>query len=214
MIMSFKTTGVALTAFSLLALGGAAGGAHAQAAEVPTKPPGVTRIGIVRPQVELGEQNDADAADGVRALFADYLQGPTIEVALLDARLPSQYAIEAEQADCDFVIVASLELKRSRLNAAFGKALENIAWRAPRLSSSSTTSVIVSSVLSSAADFASSIKAKDEVELAFRLSPLGAAAPIVEDTVKRRAKSDGEDLVTPAVESAAVAIGAAVAVRL
>jgi hypothetical protein len=209
--MSFKTTGVALAAFSLLSLCGAAGGAHAQAAEIATKQPGVTRIGIVLPQVELGEQA-ADAAEGVRALLADYLQGPTIDVALLDARLPSQYAIEAEQADCDFVFVASLELKRSRLNAALGKALEDFAWRAPRLSSSSTTSAIVSSVLS-AADFASLIKAKDEVVLAFRLSAVGAAEPIVEDTVKQRAKSDGEDLVTPAVESAAVAIGAAVVGR-
>jgi hypothetical protein len=148
MIMSFKTTGVALAAFSLLSLCGAAGGAHAQAAEAPAKQPGVTRVGIVRPQVELGEQAPAEAADSVRALLADYLKGPTIDVALLDARLPSQYAIEAEQADCDFVLVASLEIKRSRLGAVFGKALEDIARRAPRLSSSSTTSAIVSSVLS------------------------------------------------------------------
>jgi hypothetical protein len=209
MIMSFKTTGVALAAFSLLSLCGAA---HAQTAEASAKQPGVTRVGIVQPQVELGEQTPADAADGVRALLADYLRGPTIDVALLDARLPSQYAIEAVQADCDFVLVASLELKRSRLNAVVGKALNDLAWRAPRLSSSSATSAIVSSVLS-AADFASFIKAKDEVELVFRLTAVGAAKPIVEDTVKQRAKSDGEDLVTPAVESAAVAIGAAVVAR-
>jgi hypothetical protein len=210
--MRFTTTGIAVAAFGLLSLCGAVSGAQAQAAEAQAKQPGVARIGIVRPQVDLGEQSGADAADGVRALLADYLRGPTIEVALLEARLPSQYAIEAERAGCDFVLTASLGLKRSRLSGAFGKALQDLASRAPRLPSSSATSAIVSSVLSQA-DFASLTKAKDEVELAFRLSAVGAATPIVEDTVKQRAKSDGEDLVTPAVESAAVAIGAAVVRR-
>jgi hypothetical protein len=211
--MSFKTTGAALAVIGLLTLCSAAGGAHAQPAEAPAKQPGVTRIGIVRPHVELGAQNAADAADNVRALLADYLQGPTIEVALLDARLPSQYAIEAKQAGCDFVLVASLALERGRFNGALGKALDNIAWRAPHLSSSATTSVLVSSALYFAADFAGSIKAKDELELEFRLSAVGAAQPLLENSVKRRAKSDGEDLVTPAVESVAVEIGAAVVGR-
>lgn len=211
--MSVKTTRIALAAFSLLSLCGAGGGAHAQAAEIGPKRAGVARICIVRPQVELGEQNAADAADSVRALLADYLKGPTIQVASLEARLPAQYALEAEQSDCDFIVAASLELERRRLNAAVGRALENFAWRAPRLSSSSTTSAIVSSVLYSAADFASLVKAKDEVALTFRLNAPGAAQPLVEDTVKRRAKADGEDLVTPAVESAAVAIAAAISAQ-
>jgi hypothetical protein len=178
-------------------------------AQLPQKQAGVVRIGIVQPQVRMGSEASPDAADSVRRILAEYLQGPTIEVALLGARLASQYAIEAAQAECDFVLTLSVAHERGRMNEMLGKALDTLASRAP-VSSGDATSAILSGVVYSAADFAASTKAKDQLQLDYRLAVVGAAQPVLEDSEKRRAKSDGEDLLTPLVEAAAEAVGAAV----
>jgi hypothetical protein len=178
-------------------------------AQLPPKQAGVVRIGIVQPQLRMGSDGSPDVADSVRRILAEYLQGPTIEVALLGARLASQYAIEAAQAECDFVLTLSVTHERGRMNDMLGKALDTLAARAP-VSSGDATSAILTGVVYSAADFAASTKAKDQLQLDYRLAVVGAAQPVLEDTEKRRAKSDGEDLLTPLVEAAAEAVGAAV----
>jgi hypothetical protein len=61
-------------------------------------------------------------------------------------------------------------------------------------------------------DFATAVRTKDELTLTYRLE--GAdGAKLVEKTEKRKAESDGEDLLTPLVERAAEAIAAAVTMR-
>ena len=66
----------------------AAGAATAQEPlAVAAKSAGVVRIGIVKPQVTMGSDDGSNAADSVRLILADYLQGPTIEVVLLGSRL-------------------------------------------------------------------------------------------------------------------------------
>lgn len=178
-------------------------------AQLPPKQAGVVRIGIVQPQLRMGSEASPDAADSVRRILAEYLQGPTIEVALLGARLASQYAIEAAQAECDFVLTVSVTHERGRMNEVLGKALGSLATHAP-VSSGGAGSAILTGVVYSAADFAASIKAKDQLQLDYLLAAVGAAQPVLQDTEKRRAKSDGEDLLTPLVEAAAEAVGAAV----
>jgi hypothetical protein len=57
--------------------------------------------------------------------------------------------------------------------------------------------------------YASTFQAKDELSLTYRLeSPDGKA--LVEGKEKRKAKADGEDMLTPMVEKAAGAVAAAV----
>jgi hypothetical protein len=59
-------------------------------------------------------------------------------------------------------------------------------------------------------DFASSTKTKDELSLTYHLES-AAGKVLVDETEKRKAQSDGEDLLTPVVEKAAEAVAAAVA---
>jgi hypothetical protein len=179
---------------------------------VPAKAPGVVRIGVVRPQLEIHSAEPQSSAESVLLMLADYLQGPTIEIALLAARLPSQYAIEAAGAECDFVLTLSLTHRRGRMSEALGKTLETFAAHATQLPSGDLgSSAVMSQVLSSVGDLAASVKARDQMELVFRLVAAGSAAPVLDEAVKRRAKSDGEDLLTPLVQHAAQAIGAELA---
>jgi hypothetical protein len=55
------------------------------------------------------------------------------------------------------------------------------------------------------------VQARDELELEYRLEALGAAEPLLDGTVKRRATADGEDVLTPLIAQASEAIGAALA---
>ena len=95
---------------------------HAQDT-LPEKQAGVVRIGIVKPKVQVGADDAPQAADAVRNILAEYLQGPTIEVALLSARLSSQYSVEAKQADCDYVLSSSLTHRRGSQDSGLGTTL-------------------------------------------------------------------------------------------
>jgi hypothetical protein len=59
------------------------------------------------------------------------------------------------------------------------------------------------------ANIASNIKAKDEITLEYKLEAVGGAQPALSKTEKAKAKSDGEDVLTPLIERAAEAIVAA-----
>jgi hypothetical protein len=185
--------------------------AIAQDGAVPPKAPGVVRIGLVKPKVQMGSADAAQAAETVRGILADYLSGPTIEVALLNARLPSQVAEEARQADCDFTLTSSLMHRRGGEGGGIlGKALGNLGGSGYIPGGNAVQSMIVTGVVRTAADFASSIKAKDEMRLEFQLDSPGASKPALKQSTKARAAADGEDLLTPLVERAAEAVGAAV----
>jgi hypothetical protein len=90
-------------------------------AQAPPKQPGVVRIGIVQPQLRMGSESSPEAAKSVRQTLAAYLRGPTIEVALLGARLASQYAIEAARVECDFVLAVSVTHERRGMNDVLGR---------------------------------------------------------------------------------------------
>jgi len=175
---------------------------------LPTKAPGVVRIGLVQPRVQMAGAESTQAAETVRDVLAGYLQGPTIEVALLGARLPSQYTIEAKQAECDFVLATTLTHKPGKTGGG-SSALGGLANYIPHSGGADyARTAIANVVLQSAQDFASMIRARDDMQIVVRLESLAGGEPFAE-THKRRAKADGEDLLTPLVESAAESVGAA-----
>jgi hypothetical protein len=185
--------------------------AAAIAEGLPAKAAGVTRIGIVQPKVSMAGADSAQSSDAVRGILAQYLQGPTIEVALLGSRLHSQYLIEARQAECDFVLATTLT-HRSGSQAGAGRnalgALSNYAPYVPGADYAKTA--IATAVLQSAQDFAANIRARDDMQLDVRLESVGGKKPLLEKSTKRKAKSDGEDLLTPLAEGAAEAVGVAI----
>jgi len=59
------------------------------------------------------------------------------------------------------------------------------------------------------AQMASSIKAKDELILEYKLEATDGAGPSMAKAEKAKARADGEDVLTPLIEKAAEAVAAA-----
>jgi outer membrane lipoprotein SlyB len=99
----------------------------------------------------------------------------------------------------------------------FGKAIGNIAGSAagqiPGGGSATTgaaRSAAITGVYTTAA-IASTIKAKDELSLEYKLDSVEASKTVLSNTAKAKAKSDGEDVVTPIVETTSRTIVSTVA---
>jgi len=172
----------------------------------------VIRIGLIVPTVQMNAGNAAQAAEALRNTFASFLNGPTIEVVTLSARLPAQAIDEARQSQCDYVLSASMTVKKGGGSGMFGRAIGNIAGSAaghiPGGGSAATgaaRSAAITGVYTTAA-IANSIKAKDDVSLEYKLDHVATNKTSVANKDKAKANSDGEDVIAPLVQKAAQAI--------
>jgi len=161
---------------------------------------------------------DATAASAtVSGLFKSYLTGPSLSVVPLTARLASQAREEARAATCKFVLFVTAKSERHKseggLARVAGQAAQGAAWGASFEASTAAKRVASMSAVSAAraaTDMAATTKVHDELELSYRLeSETGTV--LKEGKTKQKAKSDGEDLLTPMVEHAAEEIAGVVA---
>jgi hypothetical protein len=180
---------------------------------LPAKPPGVVRVGVVMPKVQGSAGNAAQVADTARNLLADNLNGPTLEVLLLNSRSSAQSLQEARLGDCDYVVFSILTHKKGGTGGLFGQTLNNVANAAASTyipDANPVSSAAMNGALQSAADYAATVQARDEMRLDYKLQAVGAQSPALEKSMKQKAQEDGQDLMTPLIENAAEAIGAAV----
>jgi hypothetical protein len=188
--------------------------AQADAAPAPT----VTQICLAPATVEAAP-NGVDPLAAVRDAFTSFLTGPTLAVQPLSARLQSQVRQEAKLAGCQILLLSTVKHERKSggggiLGKVASGAVNQGAW-AVSGSAGSTVGRVVAGAAAGAAssavyDYASSSRSKDELTLIYRLES-GAGALLVEKSEKRKAKSDGEDLLTPLVQRAAETIAEAAA---
>jgi hypothetical protein len=179
-----------------------------------SKKEGAIRIGLVIPKAQMmdGGIPTEQAAEAVRNTFAGFLNGPSIEVVALSARLPDQALEEARQSQCDYILFSTLTQKKGG-GGMFGKVLGNVAGAAGSVIpyGGSAGGVAASTAIYTTAAIAGSIKAKDELTLEYKLQSIGGdQRPAVSNTTKAKAKTDGEDVVTPLIERAAQTIVSAV----
>jgi hypothetical protein len=176
-----------------------------------------TRVCLAPTTVEAstGDANTVVRAVGER--LTEFLTGPTLGVQALSSRLTSQVRTEAHQADCRYLLLTTVKQQHKSgshiLGRAAGEAVQAGAWRAAS-SIGSTAGGIAASAASGAAsgavwDMASGVRAKDELSLTWRLET-GSGDVLSEKTEKRKAGSDGEDLLSPLAQQAAEAVAAAV----
>jgi hypothetical protein len=146
------------------------------------KKPGVIRIGLLRPNVQMSAGDAAQAAEALRNTFASYLKGPNIEVVTLSA------TGDARQSQCDYILSASMNVKKGG-GSMFGRAIGNIA--------SATAGRIPGS------GSVNSIKARDEVTLEYKLDHVETTKTALASKDKAKASADGEDVISPLVQKAA-----------
>ncbi len=183
----------------------------------PAKKPGTVRIGIAMPKAQLGQgAQGPSVGEPVRGIIASFLAGPGLETVPLNALLPSQADAEAKEKQCDYVVFSSLTQKKSG-GGGFGllRGATTMGSYVPMMSSAhgAAGNVAAASMATSAAvnaqqaaSVSSAIKSKSEVTLDFALHTPGSPAPLVSNSLKAKAKMDGEDVVTPLVEQAATAM--------
>lgn len=167
-------------------------------------------VALTLPSVQGVDGPAANYGAGVRDLFASYLTGPSIKTITLEARLPSQAALEARQKECGQVLLASVTRKRSdgKKGGILGQAAGVAVMRTPL--GGGVAGAVASGATWAGGEaiyrFSSQVRAKDEIELSYRLGPPDAVEAARPVTSKAKAKTDGEDVLTPLVEKAATAI--------
>jgi len=170
-------------------------------------------VAIVLPSVE-GVDDSTAVAMSVRRLFQSYLTGPSLRSIALDAKLPSQASEEAIQKECTKVLTVSL----SRKSGGTGRSKVATAAQAAGTAAGYIPGGGIAEIAVAGAEvgaqaigsLASSTRAKDEMRIEYRVTTVDGAEVMSPKTDSRRARSNGEDIVTPLVERAANAVAFAV----
>jgi hypothetical protein len=178
----------------------------------------VTRVCLAPASIEANTGAPANLVDAVRDGFTSFLTGPSLQASALTARLQSQARLEAKAADCPYVLFTTLKHVRKSgggfLHRVMGSAAEAGAMRVGASSGSVAGQVAADAAAGAARmaayDLSSWVNTKDELVLSYRLES-AAGKTVLESSAKRKAQSDGEDLLTPLVETASEAIAEALA---
>ena len=181
---------------------------------VGPKKAGIVRIGLTN--VKTGSVgsgvNAAELAGAIENTLAEYLKGTKIELVLMEAKLASAIDSEANQKECDYVIYAQASHKKGGGGfGGFGKIAPVLGNVVPLAGMSGNVAgavagQVAANVIYTAAGMAGSVKSKDEISIDAKLQTPGNASPVLTKQVKAKAKSDGEDIISPLVEQIAQAI--------
>jgi hypothetical protein len=181
------------------------------AAVINAKGEGVVRVGVVA--VKSGAVGDGvsarELASAVRESLTAELTGQGVEVVAIESSAQEEVEAEAGEKDCDLVVYASVSHKKGG-GGGFGRLLGGAARAVASVPTVATGAYVASSSYAAASN-ASGVKSKDELTLDIRLESPGGAAPTVSRQFKTKARSNGEDIVTPAAAEAARAIVVAAA---
>ena len=177
------------------------------------KKPGVVRIGIVMPKIQLGQRAQGPTAgEPLRAILAQYLTGPSVEVTSIAALLPQQVEAEAGTKQCDYLVYSNFSQKKSGGGMGFLKGASGMVSMIPMVGGATaaigavTAATAAASAAEQAASLSSGIKAKSEVVLAYQVTAPGSSTPIISNSVSAKASADGEDVISPLIEQEATAI--------
>lgn len=171
------------------------------------KKPGTIRIGVADVKTgSIGEGvNATELAGAIRSTLEQYVKGTKIEFVSLEAKLASAIESEAAEKQCDYVLFATVSHKKGGGGLGmFGKIAPVVGSVVPFGARVSTAGQVATNTVYTAANVSSSIKPKDELTLDITLKK-GTANAFAKQ-FKTKAKSAGEDIISPLVEQAATAI--------
>jgi len=194
------------------------------------KAPGKIRIGVAPALAQMGQGNISQQDFGmpVRNALVVIMNGPAVEIVALDARIPIQMQAEAQQKECDYVLLSSVTVKHGvasglskfmkvgnmaanftplgmmahTMTSMNGALVAQAATSAMQTAAASTQQLAVGQL----SGFNGQIKSKDEVTVEYQLVPTGQTQPKLDNTLNGKSKSDGEDVLTPLLQQAATTI--------
>jgi hypothetical protein len=182
-----------------------------------TNKEGTIRIGLAGVKIgAVGEGiNAQELAGAIQNTLGEYLKGSRIEIVPLEAKLASAVSDEAREKQCDFILNATVSHKKG--GSGFGGMLKAVAPMMGNIipmaggAGGAIAGSIASTVITTAAGATANVKPKDEITLDISINPAGGGAAILTKQFKTKAKSGGEDIISPMIEQAAQAILDAVA---
>ncbi len=179
--------------------------------EVGAKKEGVIRIGMASVKTgSVGEgMNAQELAAAIKNTLAEYFKMPKIEIVDLQAKLPSAIDAEAKEKECDYVVYAGVSHKKG--GGGFGMFSKIAPVVSSVIPSSNVATSVAKQGVYSAASMSGNIKSKDEISIEAKVNAPGNPTAVVSKQVKAKAKSDGEDIISPLVEQIAQAIVDAIA---
>jgi hypothetical protein len=197
--------------------------ASAQSSGSP-KPPGMIRIGVAPSQAQLGQGTNAQGEYGspIRNSIVLLMSGPAVDIIPLDSHLAIQLQAEAAQKQCDYILYSNVVVKHSG-GGGFGKFMQMaapaagmvgmaggmggaLAGQAAGMAAMAAAQTAQEQAINQLAGFNGQIKSKDDVTVAYRLHAAGQDKPKLQSSLNAKAKSDGEDVMTPLLLKAAEAV--------
>jgi hypothetical protein len=192
------------------------------------KAPGKIRIGVAPPDAQVGQGSNAQAdySTPIRNAMILLMNGPAVEIAALDSRVAMQVQAEAQQKQCDYILYSSVAVKHPQ-SSGFGKFMKmggtmaqmtpmgamahgmggvmaaSAASAAASAAAQSAQQQAMNQVMSQLSGFNGQIKQKDDVTVQYQLTQTGQSAPLVQNALQGKAKSDGEDVLTPLLQQTA-----------
>ena len=199
-------------------------GAPALAQDATPAAAAPVRIGIVLPEAQLGQGNSGqDVGEPVRQLIISYMSGPMLELVPLQAKIAAQVNAEAVQQNCTHVLFTNVEQKKGgkgmggmlsmlgpaaamlpglgAMGGANSAMIAGVATQA--MSAAAIQSAQNDAIASLTQAQAGSVKARDEISLTYQFVTVAGGKPVLEETLKAKAKENGEDLLRPLVEQVA-----------
>jgi hypothetical protein len=186
-----------------------------QQADAAAKPADTGCVALLLPSVE-GVEDAVAVATEIRAIFQSYLTGPSLKSIDLEARLASQATQEARLKECTKILTVTVQRKQSggggSKTAAVAHAAGTTAAYIPLPNYGSAVAVgAARSGAEAVAGVARTTRAKDEFTMTYRVDTADGGAIVPLKTDKQKAKTNGEDLLTPMIARAADVVGTAVA---
>jgi hypothetical protein len=185
------------------------------------KAAGKIRVGIAPPDAQLGQGSNAgaDYSTPIRNAIVAVMSGPAVEIAALDSHIAMQVQAEAQQKQCDYILYSSVAVKHSA-GSGLGKFMKMaapianmtpmgmmahgmgsaMAMSAASAAASAAAQQAQQQAISQLAGFNGQVKSKDDVTVQYQLVQTGQTAPVVQNALEGKAKSDGEDVLTPLLQ--------------
>jgi hypothetical protein len=178
-------------------------GAAVAGSATGAKRAGVVRVGVALTKtVAAADYVDPSALAGaVRNMLASNLNNSALEVVMLEAEQTQGVESEARAKECDYVLYSTVVHKKGGGGGGFGGFLKKSAAIAG--------GVVAPVEGNRQGGVAGSLKAKDELTLEYKLQR--GADSVVANTLKAKAKSDGDDIISQLAGQAAAAVRAAAA---
>ena len=174
---------------------------------VGPKKAGVIRIGVVTVKTDKVAEgmNASNLATAVQSTLTDKLKAPNVEAIPIQATVLSQIEAEARQKECDYLVYTTVSHKKGGggFGSVFGSTAASVAANTVGYGGSTAAAIAANA---SASAVAAEIKARDELTVDVRLEKPGAGYPAFSKQFKGKAKSAGEDIVTPPTTQAAQAL--------